>query len=83
MRLGQEKNAKVSSEEGYGRIDPNAFQEILRSVLSANIKLKVGMSLQIRDFVGKVMPAKISEIKKNSIILGLNHSLADRRLPLR
>lgn len=80
MRVGQAKKVEVFPEEGYGQVDPDAFQEMPLSTLPANMKPKVGMTLHLRDSAGKAIPARISELKENSIILDLNHPLAGKTL---
>jgi len=80
MGVGEEKKVEVFPEEGYGLINPNAFQEVPRSTLPANIEPKVGMTLQVRSSGGTAMPARITELKEDSIVIDLNHPLAGKTL---
>lgn len=79
MRVGEEKKVEVLPEEAYGQMNPDAFQEVPRSTLPADLELQVGMMLQVSGPQGTV-PARVAELKESSIVLDFNHPLAGKAL---
>lgn len=80
MKQGDEKIIEVKPEDAYGNPDPAGIKEIPLTSLPANIKPEVGLVLQMQDQAGQAFPAKITEIKKDSIVIDLNHPLAGKTL---
>jgi FKBP-type peptidyl-prolyl cis-trans isomerase 2 len=80
LKPGDEKNIEVKPEEGYGPVDPAAFQEIPLSAVPAGIEPAVGMTLQGHNPSGDTLRARISEVKTGSIKIDLNHPLAGKTL---
>ena len=80
MKVGDEKIVEVKPEEAYGNPDPAGIKEIPLSSIPADIKPEVGLILQMQDQSGQSFPAKITEIKKDSIVIDLNHPLAGKTL---
>ena len=79
LKVGDKKKIEVSAEEGYGKIDPNAFQEVSKDKINPSA-LKVGEMLVTHDPYGRPLTAKIKEIKDTVVVLDLNHPLAGKRL---
>ncbi len=80
MKAGEEKTVTVLPAEAYGNVDPKAFKEISRASLPATIQPKAGMFLEMRTPNGQRMPVKIAEVKKDTLVLDLNHPLAGKTL---
>lgn len=80
LKAGDEKTIVVAPEEAYGIADKNAFKEIERSALPANIKPEVGMVLQTKTSDGRVFPARIAELKEKTVLMDFNHPLAGKTL---
>ena len=80
MRAGDEKMIVVAPEEAYGIVDRNAFREIERSTLPANIKPEVGMILQMKAADGRAFPVRIAELKEKTVLADFNHPLAGKTL---
>lgn len=80
LKVSEEKRIVVPPEEAYGRFNPDAFQEVSRSQLPPDMKPEIGMSLQAKDKLGRVIVLRIAEIKENSVVLDLNHPLAGKTL---
>jgi len=80
LRVGDEKTIVLPPEEAYGQPDPNAFKEVPRSNLPADVTPEVGMSFQAKDVDGNVFAMRISELKKDSVVMDLNHPLAGKIL---
>ncbi|NIO11059.1 MAG: peptidylprolyl isomerase [Deltaproteobacteria bacterium] len=79
MKTGEEKTIKVKPEDGYGKVNPDAFQEVPRKNIPSDL-LKVGNQLVARDPMGRSMPVRIHEIKEKTVVLDLNHPLAGKTL---
>jgi len=80
LKAGDEKNVEVKPEEAYGSPDPAALKEIPISKLPPEIKPEVGMILQGQDKEGRSFPARIAEVKKDTVVMDLNHPLAGKTL---
>jgi FKBP-type peptidyl-prolyl cis-trans isomerase SlyD len=76
MSVGDEKRVVVQPEDGYGELDPDAFQLLPRDAFPRDVELEPGMSLELQDDSGDVMLAFVAEIRKDSILLDFNHPLA-------
>ena len=80
MKVGDEKTVELKPEEAYGNPDPAGFKEIPLSAVPKDIKPEVGMVLNMQDQNGQSFPAKITEVKKDSIMVDLNHPLSGKTL---
>ena len=80
LKVGDEKTIVVSSQEGFGPIDPQAVQEVPKSAIAPDIQLSVGLLLQMNDPQGNAFPAIIKEIKDDKVVLDFNHPLAGKEL---
>jgi FKBP-type peptidyl-prolyl cis-trans isomerase SlyD len=79
MAVGAEKKVKVKPEEGYGPIDPKAFQEIPKEKLPPEA-LNVGTVLMAQGPQGQGVPVRVHEIKEQTVIMDFNHPLAGKAL---
>jgi FKBP-type peptidyl-prolyl cis-trans isomerase SlyD len=79
MAVGGEKKVTVKPEDGYGPINPQAFQEIPKEKLPADA-LKVGTMLMAQGPQGQGVPVRVHEIKENTVIMDFNHPLAGKTL---
>ena len=80
MKAGEEKTIEVKPEEGYGYPLQAAFKEVPLSSLPKGTKPAVGMVLQGTGKDGRTFPARIVEVKKNTMIVDINHPLAGKTL---
>lgn len=80
MKVGEEKTVEVKPQDAYGMPNPAGIKEIPMSAVPKDLKPAVGMILQMQDEKGQVFPAKVTEVKKDSIIIDLNHPLAGKTL---
>lgn len=80
MKAGDEKTIVVKPEDAYGNPNPEGFKEIPITAVPKDVKPEVGMMLQMQDEQGQVFPAKVTEVKKESIMIDLNHPLAGKTL---
>lgn len=71
----------VPSQEAFGAYDPNNVQEWSRKRFSPDIDLQVGQQV-LPSFLPfpPEYPLTIKEVREDSVILDLNHPLADQDL---
>lgn len=79
MKVGGEKHVTVKPEDGYGKINPKAVQEVPKEKLPANA-LKVGAVLAARNPEGKVEPMTVKQIKEKTVTMDMNHPMAGKTL---
>lgn len=79
MKVGGEKHVKVKPEDGYGPVNPGAFQEVPKDRIPAEA-LKVGAVLTARGPQGQMIPVRISQIKDKTVVIDLNHPMAGKTL---
>ncbi len=80
MKVGQKKSFRVKPEEGYGLVNPKAFQEVPRKRLPAGVTPKAGMILLAQGKDGRRIPVKIKEVRKDAVVIDFNHPLAGKTL---
>lgn len=79
MKVGQEKKVQVKPEDGYGPVNPAAFQEVPKDKLPPEA-LKVGTMLMARGPQGQPIPVRVHEIKDSTVIMDFNHPMAGKTL---
>jgi FKBP-type peptidyl-prolyl cis-trans isomerase SlyD len=79
MKVGAEKHVTVKPEEGYGKLNPKAVQEVPKEKVPPNA-LKIGAVLVGTDKNGSPMPMTVREIKEKTVVMDLNHPLAGKTL---
>jgi FKBP-type peptidyl-prolyl cis-trans isomerase SlyD len=79
MKIGGEKHVTVKPEDGYGKINPNAVQEIPKEKIPPN-GLKVGAVLAAKSPEGMVVPMTVRQIKEKTVVLDMNHPMAGKTL---
>ncbi len=80
MKAGGKKSFKVKPEDGYGPVDPNAIKEVPIKTLPAGVTPKAGMTLLAQTKDGRNIPVTIKEVKKDVVVMDLNHPLAGKTL---
>jgi len=79
LKAGDEKKVQVKPADGYGPVDPAAFQEVPKEMLPPEA-LKVGTLLTARSPQGQPMPVRIHEIRQTTVIVDFNHPMAGKTL---
>jgi FKBP-type peptidyl-prolyl cis-trans isomerase SlyD len=79
MKVGGEKNVTVKPEDGYGKVNPNAVQEVPKEKIPENA-LKVGAVLAARSPEGMVVPMTVKQIKDKTVVMDMNHPMAGKTL---
>lgn len=77
MAIGDNKKVVVAAVDGYGDIDPDAFQVVSRDIFPEDLALDEGMGLRMRDQgTGQLIETYIAEIRPTEVLLDFNHPLA-------
>lgn len=80
MGVGDSKSVVVAPEDGYGEIDPDAFQDFPREMFPSSIPLEPGVALRLQDESGNVHMAVIDAVTDDLVRLDFNHPLAGKEL---
>ena len=73
------KAVTLSPEQGYGTVNPQAFQPVPIDLVPADAR-QVGTQLVVQGPQEQSFPARVHEIKDEEIVLDLNHPLAGETL---
>jgi FKBP-type peptidyl-prolyl cis-trans isomerase SlyD len=81
MKVGDVKSVTVSPQDGYGEIDPDAFELMPYDVFPGDLELEEGMEMRLVDnATGQEVQAYIAELREEGAVLDLNHPLAGETL---
>ena len=80
MKIGESKEVLVAPEDGYGKLDEEAYMEVPSNQFPDNIPVEVGTELEVQDDEGEPAYARIEEIENNIALLNFNHPLAGKEL---
>jgi FKBP-type peptidyl-prolyl cis-trans isomerase 2 len=76
LKVGDEKIVSLDAVDGYGEINPAAFQEIPADRIPADARV-VGAMLQSPEFPG---PIRVAEVRDDMVVLDMNHPMAGKDL---
>jgi len=79
MKVGESKQVTVKPEDAYGLVNKDAVSEVKKEQVPQDA-LKVGAVLQGQSPDGKVILARVVEIKEETVLLDYNHPLAGQTL---
>lgn len=79
MKVGEKKEVRVEAQEGYGPVNSDAIQEVPKEQIPADA-LQAGARLQGQDPSGRVVQARVVEVKEKTVVLDFNHPLAGKTL---
>jgi peptidylprolyl isomerase len=80
MQPGDTKTVTIEPAEGYGEHDPQRVTKMPRSSVPEGMEVQVGMAVQLSDQAGNPIPAMITELTDENVVLDLNHPLAGKTL---
>jgi len=79
LAVGDKKHVEVKPADGYGEVDPKAFQEVKKSQIPEQA-WKVGTQLEAKSPSGESMFPRVAEVKPETVVLDFNHPLAGKTL---
>ena len=80
MTVGEKKTINIPADDAYGQKDEHAIIEFPKQNIPKDMKLDVGMQLQLRNEQGQPFPVTVAEIKDDVVVLDANHMLAGKEL---
>jgi peptidylprolyl isomerase len=80
MTLNEKKKFSLEPEDAYGIRDESLIQSFPRSEIPPEMNPEVGMAIGFRAPDGRHIPATISEVGNESIVVDLNHPMAGKKL---
>jgi len=80
MTPGDSKSATIPADQAYGPRRDEMVAEIGRDQLPEQIEPAVGLSLELHQANGQVIPTRIVEVSDSSVKVDANHPLAGRDL---
>ena len=80
MSLNEKKVFTIEPEEAYGQRDDSLTHSFPRADVPAEIKPEVGQTVALSSPEGQQVPAMITEVDKEKVVLDLNHPLAGQTL---
>jgi FKBP-type peptidyl-prolyl cis-trans isomerase 2 len=80
MKVGEEKDIRFEAAEAYGMPNPELVKEVPRAQLPKEHEPKPGMMLVIGLPNGMQIPAKITSVTDDKVMMDLNHPLAGKAL---
>ena len=80
MKENEIKDLTVMPEEGYGEHSEEFVITVPKQDMNADFEPEIGLMLSIQMENENVVPARITEIKGDDVILDLNHPLAGKTL---
>jgi FKBP-type peptidyl-prolyl cis-trans isomerase SlyD len=78
--VGDERKVVVEPGDGYGEYQPDGLQEIPRDAFPREVNLEIGQQFEARSPKGETFPMIVKELRRESIVVDLNHPLAGRTL---
>jgi len=80
LKAGESTTAKLPPEEAYGEIRKELIMPMQKSQIPEDITPEVGMQVMLQAQEGQQIPATITEVNENTIILDANAPLAGKTL---
>ncbi|NOZ12183.1 MAG: peptidylprolyl isomerase [Acidobacteria bacterium] len=80
LKAGDSTSVKLPPEEAYGEIRKELIMPMQKSQVPEDIVPEVGMQVMLQAQNGQQVPATITEINENTIILDANAPLAGKTL---
>jgi FKBP-type peptidyl-prolyl cis-trans isomerase 2 len=80
LRRGDRKKVAVPPEKGFGKRNEGLLEEVPKSIFKQAQKLSEGMLVELQSRDGDRCLASVRSVKKNSVIVDLNHPYAGRTL---
>ncbi|OGD53169.1 hypothetical protein A3K80_04540 [Candidatus Bathyarchaeota archaeon RBG_13_38_9] len=76
LEKGDKKKVKVSPIKGFGKKDKKLIQKVDKSIFKKGAKLRKNVTVEIQFEDGIKRRALVQDVKKDYIVVDLNHPLA-------
>jgi len=79
LAVDDEKQVRIAAEQGYGPVDPDAFDQVALDDIPEDAR-EVGAMLVAEDSEGNQRSVRVHEVRADGVVLDLNHPLAGQTL---
>ncbi|MDD5730149.1 MAG: peptidylprolyl isomerase [Candidatus Omnitrophica bacterium] len=80
LHAGDTRTFDIPPAEAYGAVNPKRIREFKRVILPKTVIPKPDTYIQVKVTGGKLLPARIVQVKKDTVVLDFNHPLAGKTL---
>jgi peptidylprolyl isomerase len=80
MKTGEKKSIKLKPEEAFGPRREDLVKDVPRETIALDREPKVGATLLLRTPDGRVFPATIVKVGKETLRIDFNHPLAGKNV---
>jgi FKBP-type peptidyl-prolyl cis-trans isomerase SlyD len=80
MKVDEEKEVNVSPDEGYGDYNNDFLLTVPLKEMQGNFNPEPGMVISVQMENGQLIPARITAVQGEDVLLDLNHPLAGKNL---
>ena len=80
LREGEQAAFSIAAEEAYGQRKEDNVVALPKTLFPTDVKLEKGLCLYARAGGGQSYPITVKEVKKEMVVVDLNHPLAGERL---
>ena len=78
MEVGEEKEVTLNPEEAYGQVNEELIQKVPKDKTPPEVEVGMILGMNLPD--GKQVPARVTGVNDQEVILDLNHELAGKTL---
>ena len=79
LDVDDEKQVRILAEQGYGPVDPDAFDQVALEDIPEDAR-EVGAMLVAEDSDGNQRSVRVHEVRADGVVLDMNHPLAGEAL---
>ena len=79
LDVDDEKQVRILAEQGYGPVDPDAFDQVALEDIPEDAR-EVGAMLVAEDSEGNQRSVRVHEVRADGVVLDMNHPLAGEAL---
>ncbi len=80
MEVGESKQITLPPEEAYGHRNEELIVDLPTATFPGDMKLEVGLQLQLTNQSGQPVPATVMQITDENITMDVNHPMAGKTL---
>jgi peptidylprolyl isomerase len=80
LEKGSKKKVKVPPSKGFGKRDKKLIQKVDKSIFKKRAKLRKNVTVEIQFEDGNKRRALVQEVKKDYLVVDLNHPLAGQTI---
>ena len=80
MAAGEKKSIQIEAQDAYGERSEDRVINLPKDRVPEDMKLEVGMQVQLNDRNNNPVPALVSDITEDGVQLDVNHPLAGKTL---